>query len=112
MNKKKQCRRCSQLKVIAEFVDDSGTRNSRGRYCGPCHLDRVKECREHARSEEQAKLPKLQIIYGKYWKHYALPHDFSFTLRDERDFCPYCGDPLPSSYANGSNPSDPFRGRP
>lgn len=110
MNKK--CRRCSQVKVIAEFVDDSGARNPRGRYCAPCHLEREKEWHEHAREEEQAKVPKLKIIYGKYWKHYALPHDFSFTLREERDFCPYCGDSLPSQNLGLDNPSDPFRGRP
>jgi hypothetical protein len=112
MNNKKKCRRCSQVKVIAEFVDDSGARNPRGRYCSPCHLKREKEWRERAWADERAKLPKFKIMYCKYWKHYALPHDFSFSLREERDFCPYCGDSRPSKNSGANNPSDMFRGRP
>lgn len=41
--------------------------------------------------EEKLCISKLKIIYGKYWKHYALPHQFATTLFHERDFCPYCG---------------------
>ena len=56
-----------------------------------CHEEREKEFLRKALKEEKSYIPKLKIKYGKYQKHYALPHDFGRTLFHERDFCPYCG---------------------
>lgn len=91
MQEVKICRRCKRQLPIEQFVDTSGTRNQRGRYCQSCHLERVKEWRQAALAEENSHIPKLKIVYGKYWRHYAEPEDFYTTLQNERDFCPYCG---------------------
>ncbi|HQR78513.1 MAG TPA: HNH endonuclease signature motif containing protein [Burkholderiaceae bacterium] len=43
---------------------------------------------------EQAKVRKLQIIFGPWWRHYAVPYEMRWTLWAEREFCPYCSNPL------------------
>ena len=49
-------------------------------------------------AEEQAKARKLEIIFGKWWRHYAVPYEFRYTLYTENPACPYCDGPLgPSS---------------
>jgi len=45
-------------------------------------------------SEEQAKARKLEIIFGKWWQHYAVPYEFRWTLYTEHSACPYCGGSL------------------
>lgn len=44
--------------------------------------------------QEQAKIRKLQIIFGTWWRHYAVPYELRWTLWSERAFCPYCSGPL------------------
>lgn len=43
---------------------------------------------------EQAKARKLQIIFGTWWRHYAVPYEFPVTLYLEQPDCPYCSGPL------------------
>lgn len=43
-------------------------------------------------AEEQAKIPKLKILFGPWWRHYAVPYEFRWTLYAERKDCPYCGE--------------------
>lgn len=43
---------------------------------------------------EQGKARKLQILFGGWWRHYAVPYEFPATLYVERPDCPYCGGPL------------------
>lgn len=43
---------------------------------------------------EASKARKLEIIFGPWWRHYALPYEFSATLFTERSECPYCNAPL------------------
>lgn len=43
---------------------------------------------------EQSKARKLEIIFGPWWRHYAVPYEFRWTLFAERRECPYCGQPL------------------
>lgn len=43
---------------------------------------------------EMAKARKLEIIFGAWWRHYAVPYEFPMTLQAERETCPYCGIPL------------------
>ncbi len=69
----------------------SGSSNPKGHYCHACHIEKVKEWHQAALEEEKSNITKLKIVYGKYWQHYASPEEFFTTLRDERDFCPYCG---------------------
>jgi len=61
--------------------------------------------------DEQAKARKMEIIFGVWWRHYALPYEFAHTLYAERSSCPYCGGTLGPFYlpAEGSQPS--FVGR-
>lgn len=40
--------------------------------------------------DEQSKVPKLKIMFGDWWAHYAPPAEFMQTLYGERDRCPYC----------------------
>lgn len=47
-------------------------------------------------SGEAAKARKLEIIFGPWWRHYAVPYEFPATLYLERNSCPYCGQPLGS----------------
>lgn len=35
----KKCSRCKVIKPINDFVDSSGLRNHRGKYCSECHID-------------------------------------------------------------------------
>jgi len=43
---------------------------------------------------EQAKIRKFEIIFGKWWRHYAVPYELRWTLWAERAHCPYCAKPL------------------
>lgn len=43
---------------------------------------------------ERSKARKLEIIFGVWWRHYAVPYEFRWTLFAERSQCPYCGAPL------------------
>lgn len=45
-------------------------------------------------ASEAAKARKLEIIFGVWWRHYAVPYEFPATLFVERTACPYCGGPL------------------
>lgn len=45
-------------------------------------------------ADEAAKTRKLEIIFGPWWRHYAVPYEFPATLYVERSTCPYCGGPL------------------
>lgn len=47
-------------------------------------------------STEAEKAQKLSIIFGPWWRHYAVPYEFVATLYCERDFCLYCGGQLGS----------------
>jgi hypothetical protein len=40
---------------------------------------------------EQGKARKLEIIFGVWWRHYAVPYEFRWTLIAEQRNCPYCG---------------------
>lgn len=42
-------------------------------------------------AEEQAKARKLEIMFGHWWRHYAVPYEFRWTLYTEHPVCPYCG---------------------
>lgn len=45
-------------------------------------------------ADEAAKARKLEVIFGPWWPHYAVPYEFPATLYVERSGCPYCGGPL------------------
>lgn len=94
MSDTKKCYRCNKIQQISTFVDTTGSANPRGQYCVSCHHERLKEQLNKALAEERDKIPKLKIMYGKYWEHYAWPNDFATTLYTEREFCPYCGGKL------------------
>lgn len=65
---------------------------------------------EEIAAREQADIAKLEVIYGEWWPYYAYPDDFRYTLYCERDFCPYCGNPMPAAYTpRGMDPGP--RGR-
>lgn len=57
------------------------------------HADPMVEVAD-ALAIEMAKARKLEIIFGAWWRHYAVPYEFPMTLRAERGTCPYCGVPL------------------
>jgi hypothetical protein len=111
LKRTKKCKRCGSLKPIGEFVDVSGSRNPRGRYCHECHLERVGEWEEEQKAEKESKIRKLKIIYGKWWRHYCLPQEFAGDIYAERDFCPYCGKKLPPQYIGNHPELGTFRGR-
>ncbi len=49
--------------------------------------------------EEAAKARKLEILFGPWWRHYAVPYEFPATLYVAQSSCPYCGGrlgPLPT----------------
>lgn len=60
---------------------------------------------------EQAKVPKLELIFGPWWRHYAPPGEFLQTLFTERAHCPYCRGPLGPLYVPAVDAPTPFRGR-
>lgn len=45
-------------------------------------------------ADEASKARKLEIIFGNWWRHYAVPYEFLATLYTERSVCPYCNTPL------------------
>lgn len=45
-------------------------------------------------ADEAAKARKLEIIFGPWWRHYAVPYEFPATLYLERSTYPYCSGPL------------------
>jgi hypothetical protein len=87
----KKCRRCHQTLPLEKFVDNNGDLNPRGHYCQSCHLKRVEQRHRAALKKEKSYIKKFKIVYGAYWRHYASPEYFHTMLKDERDFCPYCG---------------------
>lgn len=60
---------------------------------------------------KESIVQKYKIIYGDFWRHYAVPHDFKNELYHERNFCPYCGSPLPPKYVSKFDQEIPFAGR-
>jgi 5-methylcytosine-specific restriction endonuclease McrA len=91
MAKTKKCPRCTKILPLDMFADTGGATNSRGRYCAKCHAEKVLEWRKAAIEAENTLIRKLQIVYGDYWRHYTNPDDFYRLLRDERNYCLYCG---------------------
>lgn len=89
MKTEKTCQHCKRIRPISDFVDTSGNKNPLGKYCINCHEDRQEESLREVLKEEKSYIPKLRIMYGRYWKYYAGPYDFRTTLLHERDFCPY-----------------------
>ncbi len=106
MKKNKKCLGCKKTKPVDEFVTTIGYFNKRGHYCKSCYEENEREWEESAKEETQARMQKLKTIYGKYWKHNALPKDFVYFLSRERDFCPYCGDELRQSHIEHMDPLD------
>lgn len=100
-NKVKKCRRCGALKSKDCFVDISGVPNPRGANCADCHLIRNKELEYALKEAKEAKLRKLKILYGEWWRHYCLPQQFDEDIYSERNFCPYCGNKLPPNHLGG-----------
>ena len=96
--KQKKCRKCKKNKSQDEFVDIDGNKNPRGYYCVSCFNQRIQETIEYHKEKKASVLRKYKIIFGEFWRHYALPHDFRDDLYGERNFCPYCGKQLPPSY--------------
>ncbi|MEM4142439.1 MAG: HNH endonuclease signature motif containing protein [Thermoplasmata archaeon] len=92
MKTKKLCPHCYQIKPIDSFVDTSGVKNPRGKFCSQCREER--EFILTDLKDEQLIISKLKIMYGEEWENYAYPHYFPTTLFLERDFCPYCGTKL------------------
>lgn len=60
---------------------------------------------------EQAKIPKLEVMFGPWWRHYTPASEFQQTLFAERVQCPYCGGPLGPLYVSAADAPTPFRGR-
>ncbi len=87
----KACCCCHKTLPGDRFVDAGGQHNPRGHYCLTCHLKQLDERHRAALRRELITKQKLRIIYGKHWRHYAVPEFFRANLHDERDFCPYCG---------------------
>jgi hypothetical protein len=61
------------------------------------------EMLEAALEAEQGKVRKLEIIFGVWWRHYATPYEFRWTLFAERQHCPYCGALLESPADGGDS---------
>lgn len=40
--------------------------------------------------DEAAKTRKLEILFGPWWRHYAIPYEFPATLYVAQSTCPYC----------------------
>jgi len=62
--------------------------------------------------EEEVKARKMEIIFGVWWRHYAVPYEFARTLYAERTTCPYCGNPLGPFYLSRRGAEPSFVGRP
>lgn len=52
------------------------------------------DCLAQMLAEEASKTRKLEVIFGPWWRYYAVPYEFPATLYLERSTCPYCGGPL------------------
>ncbi|MRS02042.1 HNH endonuclease [bacterium] len=89
--KEKICPNCKEMLPYEVFVTSWGEQSNSGRYCRPCHIEREEKQKQAQLQERKELIEKLQIVYGQYWRHYAAPEDFDDSLRQERDFCPYCG---------------------
>ena len=45
-------------------------------------------------ASEAGKARKLEILFGPWWRHYAVPYEFPATLYSAQSSCPYCAGPL------------------
>ncbi len=59
--------------------------------------------------EEAAKARKLEVLFGPWWRHYAVPYEFSATLYIAQSTCPYCGGQLGS--LSSLSPENPEEGQ-
>lgn len=98
----KKCTGCNQYKLKERFVDSKGNPNPRGKYCFSCYKNGFAKNSNEEINDTETIIRKYKIIFGEYWKHYAIPHDFRKELYEERDFCPYCGVKLPPYYVSES----------
>lgn len=56
-------------------------------------------------ANEARKERKLKILFGSWWRHYAVPYEFPATLYAAHSACPYCGGmlgPLPVLAPDGA----------
>lgn len=47
----------------------------------------VQSVREASLAIERVKLRKLEILFGSWWRHYAVPYEFRVTLYCENEHC-------------------------
>ena len=106
------CKGCQSETDRSAFYDTTGELNPRGRFCRDCYEARRREEERAAIAFEKAAARKFRIMFGRWWKHYAYPDAFIFSLYRERDFCPYCGIRLPALFVNKSSAGPPYLSRP
>lgn len=99
MKKEKRCYYCDQVLPLNQFVSVvTGYDNPRGRACYECYEWREelfeKRSDEMDSPNEEKYVRQLIATYGDAWQAHALPHFLWSKLREERDFCPYCGESL------------------
>jgi 5-methylcytosine-specific restriction endonuclease McrA len=105
------CKDCKKETDGSAFYDSMGELNPRGRFCRDCYETREREQARALTESEEAAAGKFRIMFGHWWKHYAYPYAFIFTLYSERDFCPYCGTCLPPLFVNKTS-RPPYLDRP
>ena len=94
----KKCPRGNETKPKSDFIDATGSNNTKGKYCSKCYKEREKESfLEILEDEKISTLRKLKIVYGDDWPKFTFPHELQYTLWSERDFCLYCGRTFPLS---------------
>ena len=106
------CKDCKRETDSSAFYNSMGEPNPRGWFCRDCYEAREREQARALIESEEAAAGKFHIMFGRWWRHYAYPDAFIFTLYRERDFCPYCGTCLPPLFVNKSSPGPPYPNRP
>src|SRR5437870_4453669 len=94
----KRCRQCQQMRPATVFCRRDGWPSLQDTTCFDCHIEQAKAEEAQMLAQEQAKIPKLQILFGEWWRHYAPPSEFTYTLYREFGHCLYCGGELGPIY--------------
>lgn len=109
--KSRRCPGCGNTKALPHFCTLEGYISTRGKFCVDCHIAHARAQELDTLARERDKIPKLRLMYGPWWRHYAPPGEFELTIYRERDHCLYCGGWLPPMYVPAAIAPRPIVGR-
>ena len=70
--RKRICKDCNGELALPAIYDSCGELNPRGRFCLECTENAKREAVQEAIASAKSAEAKFRIMYGRWWKHYAI----------------------------------------